>query len=271
MCAERINNIKVKPVVIPKTPVENIKGHQLFETLYSNIFLLARKNSGKSTVIYNILRHSVNRNTTVLIFSSTCERDPTYDAIRQMLSKKRVPVVCQPSIYEGKNNLISEFMEMARAFRSETDEEKNEKEPQPPPLCNFPTTSIPREQKPRVYKPKKLAPEYIIILDDLGRMMRDGALAQLLKTNRHFRSRVILSGQNLHDLSPEEIRQLDYLLVFRSLSQDKISRIHTLADIGVDNEHFSNLYEQATRQPYSFLYIDVRNDTFRQNFNIRLT
>ena len=52
-----INNFEVEPVKIDETPKENILGYDMFPILYNNIFCIAKKKSGKSNVIYNILAH----------------------------------------------------------------------------------------------------------------------------------------------------------------------------------------------------------------------
>ena len=53
---EEINNFEVKPVKVPALPsVENIAGGVLFPAMYINCFLCAKKNSGKTVALSNII------------------------------------------------------------------------------------------------------------------------------------------------------------------------------------------------------------------------
>ena len=58
-----------------------------------------------------------------------------------------------------------------------------------------------------------------------------------------------------------------YFLCFRSFSVDKLEDIHRHLDLSIDFPEFSRIYQYATAAPYSFLYVDVRKDQFRKNFN----
>lgn len=105
----------------------------------------------------------------------------------------------------------------------------------------------------------------------MGKQCRNGFLNQLLKTNRHSKTRVIISSQFLNDLEPSALKQLDYFLCFRSLNPEKLEKIHQDLDIGnIDFDDFHNLYKEITEEPFSFLYIDVRNEVFRKNFDIEI-
>lgn len=64
----RINNERVKPIKIPKVEVDKIKGHCVFPEVYSNIFLVARKKSGKTSVIWKILKSCAGRDTHIVLF-----------------------------------------------------------------------------------------------------------------------------------------------------------------------------------------------------------
>ena len=45
---KKINDIKINPLPIPKIDTDKIKGSELFPEIYSNIFLIAKKKSGKT-------------------------------------------------------------------------------------------------------------------------------------------------------------------------------------------------------------------------------
>ena len=59
---EDINDFVVKPVKVPALPsLENIAGGVLFPQMYCNCFLIARKNSGKTVALSNIIFKSINK------------------------------------------------------------------------------------------------------------------------------------------------------------------------------------------------------------------
>lgn len=114
-------------------------------------------------------------------------------------------------------------------------------------------------------------PDVIFVFDDLGSDLRHPSINQLLKTNRHEKAKVILSSQYITDLQPQAIKQLDFCLLFKSFSEEKLRKMHELLDLGINFDHFTQMYKFATEIPYSFLYIDVRNEKFRKNFNTALS
>ena len=89
MQTKQINNITIRPVVHLALKEEEIRGYDYFPNLYSNIYVCAKRKSGKSTLIYNILKNCAGRRTNVVFFCSTIQRDDTYKRILEMLEKKR--------------------------------------------------------------------------------------------------------------------------------------------------------------------------------------
>ena len=91
----------------------------------------------------------------------------------------------------------------------------------------------------------------------------------MLKINRHLHARVIVSSHHQGDVWQQAFRQFDNLIIFRGLSQnlEKLEQIYRNADLSVSFEKFVSLYRFATINPFSFLYIDTRNNKYRVNFN----
>ena len=118
-------------------------------------------------------------------------------------------------------------------------------------------------------KPQKLSPKHIIVLDDCGSSLKNSAVTKLLKINRHLHTRVIVSSQHQGDLFQQAFRQFDNLIIFKGLSQniEKLEQIYRNADLSVSFEEFVEMYRFATLKPFSFLYIDTRNNQYRVNFN----
>ena len=75
----------------------------------------------------------------------------------------------------------------------------------------------PKQKKPR--KPKFKAPQIIFVFDDLSGELKTPSLIQLLKMNRHFLCKVIISSQYWNDIALEGRKQIDYVLLFKGLGQ----------------------------------------------------
>ena len=54
------------------------------------------------------------------------------------------------------------------------------------------------------------------------------------------------------------------------MTQDKLEHIHKMLDLAIDLQKFYDIYDFATREAYSFMYVDMKNQTFRKNFSKEL-
>ena len=261
---EKINDIKINPLPVPKIDTDKIKGSELFPEIYSNIFLIAKKKSGKTNVISNIIDKCAGKKTTVIIFASTFYRDDAWKLIEEMLIKKKIEYIPYISIYDGKINQVAELTIFLEG--KDIQKDKKGKQIDLKKIFSFNDDPLPKEKKEK--KEKKLAPEYIIIFDDLSKELQDKYIGYLLKRNRHFKAKVIISTQYLNDLAKDARLQIDYLLLFPKLPEEKVEQIYKLADLSLEYDLFQALYENATSEKYNFLFIDTKNEFFRHNFNI---
>ena len=252
-----INDFEVEPVKTEETPKENILGYDMFPILYNNVFCIAKKKSGKSNVIYNILDKGANKRTNILFFVPTFHRDAVYLKMAEMLDKKGIHYQVFSDIIEDGVNVLDDII-------------KKLEEPEEIVLQNKAVkTMFGIQQRTRPKKPKKLSPKHIIVLDDCGSSLKNSAVTKLLKINRHLHTRVIVSSQHQGDLFQQAFRQFDNLIIFKGLSQniEKLEQIYRNADLSVSFEEFVEMYRFATLRPFSFLYIDTRNNQYRVNFN----
>ena len=69
---KQINKHRVKPIPIPsdldKRP---IKGYDICPEIYSNIFLTAKKKSGKTSALFKIMKECCDKKTIIVVFCST--------------------------------------------------------------------------------------------------------------------------------------------------------------------------------------------------------
>lgn len=268
-----INNHKVKPIVVHDEKKKTL-GYKLIPQMYSNIFLCAKKRSGKTTVINEILNKCTSKRTKIVFFVSTINKDKTYKEIKKKLKKRGNEVLCFESFVEGKtDNYLDDILNNIDFPDSDEDSEDEEEEEEP---ANQMGGMFVKPRKGRKKKKKKkkeykyIEPEYCFIFDDLSSQLRHSSISGLLKKNRHYRSMVLISSQYIHDLDVQAIKQLDYTMVFKSFNQEKLQKLYDNLDLSIPFEQLKDMYLFATQKPYSFLYIDARQDKYRQNFNIEL-
>lgn len=274
MNTQIINKVKVKPIVNNITEeITDVKGKELFANNLCNIFICSRKRSGKSSLIGNILKKMADKRTIVIIFSSTNNIDPCWINIKDMLEKKNIPVISYTHFIDDEtgNNLLEDFMKDLETEIST--EEPKEVSPNvmtgDGTYLKFGGEEKPKEVK-KPYVPKKSVPKYILCFDDLSSDLRHNSIIKNLKSNRHRKIMNILSSQYFLDLNTGAISNLDYMIIFKGQDQDKLEKIHKRLDLGIDFETFKNYYDFAVKDPYNFLYIDIRNDEYRKNFNEKL-
>jgi hypothetical protein len=261
---ERINNIKVKPIptaLIGAGDNRKIKGYDLFPEPYCNIFIVAKKKSGKTTTIFEIVRRCCTKSTNVIVFCSTINKDKSYKAIKKYCKNKGIAYIGYTSFTE--ENVLDNILN-GLSIEQEPDSDEEEDNPKEIKIKMY-DHDYEDEKKDR--KDKFISPEYLFIFDDLSSAMRHKTIAKLLKTNRHYKSKVIISSQYLNDLDPQSCKQIDNWLVFPGNPEDKLELIHKYADMSIEFEQFYDIYKDATEEKYNFLYIDTNNDILRKNFN----
>jgi len=276
---KKINKIKVKPIPVKKIDTDKIKGYDMFPEIYANIFLCAKKKSGKTSCVSKILKECVNKDTRVFIFCPTHRKDESYKHIANFLDSKDIRYEMFDNIIEDKiDNLELIYGELIKEYGEEENEEIKNKDNFDPELfekyindhsiCNF----VDEEDCFKVVvkkkrKPKKIAPEIIFLFDDVSNQLKTPSIARLLKTNRHFKSKVIISSQWPNDVHPDGRNMFDYWLLWGGHSFNKIETIHTNASLPIDLEEFYSIYINTTKNKFNFLYVDTVNNKYRKNFD----
>ena len=209
---KKYNDFTVKPVKLPPQPkVDN----PFFNDTYQNVFFLAKKKTGKSNLIYNILKNILKKNHVVFIFCSTIDKDPIYKKMVNMIEKKARKVITSTSIYDDDINLHGMYEFLRHQENQEEDSESEEAN------SNDILTIKPKHKKGGRKPKKPEPPEYIIILDDMSYELRDKTLSALVKQNRHYKANVFISSQWIHDILPDTLKQIDVFLLFRGLPEKK--------------------------------------------------
>lgn len=301
MKTKKINDFVVKIPSSSKKGFGNkiIVGKDLFEEPYANIICVARKKSGKTTVIYNILDQCCGPNTKVIVFCNSVFSDKIWlDDIPKLLKKKNVYYEPHTSLYDEGNNYLEELkqylQEDARVQQLQKLSNAREQSQQAPAKQKDPRGKIrglggnitkkivaldgkndaldnnePKAQLLERAKNKKIAPEYIIIFDDINNEIKDKMIGSMMRFNRHFKAKIILSSQALVDIDKNARAQADYILVWKNQDPINIERIYLDSGHHIPLEEFAKIYYDITTEPNqrNFLYIDKVNVKLRKNFD----
>jgi hypothetical protein len=281
-----------------------------FNTLYSNVLCCSKKHSGKSNLIYHILRNIVGKDTKLYFFSSTINKDPTWLQIQDEFGKTN-EIETKDTLYEkvkqGKRKVMVNHLEdLVNRFMKEDDVDKKKKKKKdkknkdqeggsfyrlPKPYDNKLTwndleedhlghilfkTGVSKENKteesfekpkPKKIKRGKLAyPDKIVVIDDLSQQLKEPIVAQLAKTNRHYKCVFIISTQFPNDLPPSCRSQFNQLFMWKGHSKAKCEVLRKVADLDLDEDEFYRLYKETTAEPYAFMYVDIDGGKAYHNF-----
>ena len=256
---KKINNEVVKAVpLLAEKDNRPVKGAALFPEIYANVFLCARKKSGKTSCIYKILQKCCGPKTRIVAFCATLHKDPSWETIQTWAEHKGLPFIGHTSIIdeETKTDLLKELIQGLEQ-RDEPEEKKVKS------ILDDDSDSEEEPERPAKYQ----YPEYIFILDDLSDELKRPSVTTFLKKNRHFRAKILVSSQYLNDLNPMARKQLDYYILFGGNSEDKIEEVRKGAGMSISPARFWQLYKFATSDQFSFLYYDWADKSFRRNFN----
>jgi hypothetical protein len=108
----------------------------------------------KTSTIFKILQKCSNKNTKLIVFASTIFKDQNWISIVKYFEEKNIHIEIYTSIFdEDSENLIQNLINTL-----DLEEQTEEKKPKPKSII-FDN----EEQKEKVYKPKKIGPEYFCI------------------------------------------------------------------------------------------------------------
>lgn len=257
---KKINDVKIELIPVEKT---NFKGDEFFNEPYPICYLLAKRKTGKTTILYNFVKKYVNENSYVYIFCSKVFSDPNYLAIAKYIKSKGGKVFPESSLYNGKTDQLEELINFLENSKSDdwddfVDRDDDEMS----------------DDVKNLMKSKNI----IILIDDLAQEIRNSSsIKNLAKSNRHLRARVFLSTQYLTDLQPDALNQFSHCLIFAGLPKEKpqnrISELHNKIGIDIPYDKFEKIYLDATapdkkgEKSHNFLYINTDTSELRKNFN----
>jgi len=270
---QKINSEKI--TVIPvKHPNKNmILGYDLIPMENANIFICATKGNGKTNVVFHLIKCCIDATTKVIVFSATHNSDKNWLYIKQWLKAKDINAMFHLNIVENGENNLEDLMryfqkEDEEALKEKEEEEKNEKLGESELIQVVKFDMEKKSIKIKVKKPKKKAPKYLIIFDDMSGDLLNKDVAVLLKNLRHFGAKTIISSQYPNDLEKQARMNIDFWIIFRGFTKEKLEQIFPQFCLNnITFEDWYDLYLKVTEKPYQFLYIDKDHQVLRENFN----
>lgn len=272
----KINDLSIKPIKFEKSSVP-IKGYDIVgDNLYPNIFLIAMKGSGKTTVLYNSLRKLIDKNTKVYFFVSTFYNDRTYEVIRDYLDSKEIK-------YEAFTEIGQSLYALKKSLEKEAEDEKRksntikDNESQLIDIWNTPDDVVVKNVldssenvKVKFKKPAKRTPNNFIVFDDMSEDLKMPIVSVIIKQNRHYKCMTWISSQGALDITPGTRENINIYLLFQNIPKDKLERFYESSPLWVPYEMFVNIYLYATADKHDFLYVNRDTKEFRKNYNTKI-
>ena len=111
---------------------------------------------------------------------------------------------------------------------------------------------------------------YLIILDDcLGFIKPKSYVSYLCSRYRHYKISLIFTSQNFRSINNIIRTNATFYLLFKTTNRKEYDKYEE--EFGGLFPHFEEMYEDATKEPYNFLYLDLRHAKAYHNFETELT
>lgn len=212
--------------------------NDLFHTEYVNVFVVGRKQSGKTNVVGHIIKKEMkdDKDMILFVFSNTLKADPTWEKIQHKYKDRffGYSSLDENPNEEGKGSFDQFYDYVFNQSKTDDDED-----PQ----------------------------RFLVIFDDFSSELKDKRITNFLKQNRHGHCFNILSSQYPLDLPPAGRANINVWLLFPQIKEEKLEQIFHDSDPSITWDKFKKMYDFATAEKYNFLYADTSNGIFRKNFN----
>src|SRR6185437_412221 len=132
---KKINNLNVRGAPKwggddPRPP----RGEKLFEKKGCNVYVCAKKHSGKTSTLFFILRRVIGPQTKLVIYCSTADADPSWIFIIKYFRAKGIEVEVHTSIKEDGHDVLAEEVNYLKDLkRQQQEDEDDEEEEELPP------------------------------------------------------------------------------------------------------------------------------------------
>jgi hypothetical protein len=264
----KLNNHMVRPIPKDEEDTRPVLGGDIVP-LNSNIFSVAPTACGKTTVTAFLLKKICSKKTIIVLFVSTACNDENWLAIKKWAKQKGIQVIEHTSIKENGKDLLKDYIDEMTAEAKA----KEEKEAQEAEMAHHkriersPYAFQEDEEEKKEKRSKYRYSKYVFIFDDLANEISSPSYETLLKKARHFEITTITSSQDLKDMKPATRNQIRLWLLFKGLNYDRIESVYDAIGSQMPYDKFKCMYDYATKEKFSFLYVAPRTSDYRINFN----
>ena len=264
---------KRKTLCVPKLKKKNhcFKGKELIPYEYFNINLCGKRNSGKTVLIYNIVKWFVSSHTKTYIISPTIQKDNNMKKVVKLAKKQGADVKAYSGFKAGNKDVIKHLMKKwdneDKKYKTYKSQKHNKTKPDPKiyeqqireyfkGTCIFAPSFEEIEDGGKTKPPIKY--DRLLIIDDNSEELRhDKSFKELIFMARHYRCRIVYSSHDLKHSSPAMFQNLTHAVLYGKFSDDRLKCAHERLDPVEDLSLFSKLYKHCTKQEYGFMIYDL--------------
>lgn len=279
----KVNDQKIIPIKTNTIEDPNkIKGYDIIPKLYANIFICAKKGSGKTNVIWHILKNCASHDSYIYIFAATAYNDSNWEYILNELEKRQIGYEVHLDI-DLLNEIIQSLREEEKEKHRKVQNTINDQNSQEIHIPSFLEKYIKIMQEKNSQQKScnssnrnKIAPKYFFIFDDMSEELKSSAIKTLIKQHRHYKTKVIISSQYPIDLEPGCRKQIDQWILFGGHNKEKLDLMREAMSLNITEKEFLQLYNYCTigeKNKYNFLNIFTSNNEgsiFKKNFDTQL-
>lgn len=276
---QKKNNCKILKILdhVKDDKPENIQGYDYLQSsnIYQLFLIFANRNSGKTTMIANLLKSILNNNCeTCYIFSATMWQDPIYKVITKTLEKKGINVIMRDSfMIDKKISYIDEFVRE----RDEEKERLENPEPEPEPIkktafikFSDETDTDKPEKTKKIKKDKKRCCRFMFLFDDMTNLTRSNVVDRFIKRLKHYESSAIISSQYPLDVLNSTFTNANKLILYAGYSDQILKKIYIRVATNYTFEQFKEIYLYCVSTKYNFLLYNFITQDFYKNFDTLL-
>lgn len=273
-----MKHLVVKPVPVPDQYKHPKPSADVLPTHEFTMGLIAPKGAGKTTTICNLLNFYKGYFHNILIFSPTIDSDEKWDWVKkQKLLVENKPLkawikkMSRESVDDNKV-VLSKKLDTALEGLVNAREEFSETIPEEHYFHDYneeALKSVMEEQMTLIKllkkydEPKYLANRILIVFDDLvGSSLFGGQRQNYFKglntRHRHYSASFIMVSQGYKEI-PKTIRtNWTCLIVFEIGNEKEVEVIYEEWPMGLNRNDWMELYQHATKDDHSFLYINFQ-------------
>ena len=238
--------------------------------------LYAKRRSGKTFLIWQLMKALVKKHTEIYIFAPTVNLDKTWKEITKWLDTKGVNYHTYIDLNDDEGGDIISDLLTQWAIPPEPEEDSDtdsDDEDEDELNISYNETLGSVSNKPKKKKKKKKPPpepDRWVIIDDMSEHLKRRSIHKLFYNGRHFRTKILTSCHDIKKQSPDMIANSVYSFLFKKLPKERIEHIRDKLDLDITDTKFADMYAEASKRDYGFLLVDSDRDKYYNGFKTEL-